>query len=169
MKQLLTALMLVCSFALIGCGGGSAGPGDTVKEFAEAMEAGDTEKVKELAPAMGMAGEKLDGMVQTAAMEMKEKKGIKEIEIVEEKIDGETATVKAITHFGDGTKEEGEPMKLAKIDGKWVIDMGDEMSNKPGGGGNINLSDFEEDVEFPDDFEVPENVELPEGFEVPAE
>ena len=155
MKHLLTALLLVCSFALVGCGGGSS-PGDVVKEFATAMEAGDTEKVKELAPAMGMAGDKLDSMVQMGAMEIKNKKGIERIEITEETIDGDTAVVKATTHFGDGTKEEGEPMKLAKIDGKWVVDMSDEMSDKPGAGGSIDLSGGGEgDADFPEGFEVP--------------
>lgn len=146
MKHLLTLLLLIGTLGLVGCGG--SGPGDAVKDFTAAMEAGDTEKVKELAPAMGMAGEKLDGMVQQMAMEIKKKEGIKEIEITEEKIDGETATVEFTTHFGDGSSEGPESMELAKIDGKWIIDMGDESSDKPGQGGapiDFSAEDVEEE------------------------
>ncbi|MGB0768983.1 MAG: DUF4878 domain-containing protein, partial [Phycisphaeraceae bacterium] len=153
MKHLLATLLLIGSFALVGCGG-SDGPGDTVEALAYAMEDGDSETVKEIIPGLaGMLGdEKLKAMVTEASAETKEKGGITSVEILEETIDGDTATVKSKITFGNGDTEE-ETQKLTKVDGKWIMSM-DAAGKGPGGGGSINLSD-DEDAEFPDDFEVP--------------
>ncbi|MEM9347183.1 MAG: DUF4878 domain-containing protein [Planctomycetota bacterium] len=170
MKQLLTTLLLVCSFTLIGCGGSGASPGDTVTEFARAMEAGDAEKMKELCPDL----EKTlgSGMIDKMATQMKEEAeesgGIKSITIDKEEINGDTAKVTATVTNGNGDSK-AEDFELEKVDGKWVIVMGEDMKNGGPGGGGINISGGGEDAEFPDDFEVPEEFEVPEGFEVPAE
>ncbi|MBX2853061.1 MAG: DUF4878 domain-containing protein [Phycisphaeraceae bacterium] len=153
MKHLLTALLLVCSFALVGCGG-SAGPGDTVKELNYAMEKGDVETVKKIVPGMaGMVGdEKLKGMLTEAAAEAKKKGNIKSIEILKEEINGDTATVEHKVTWGNGD-EDTDTSELAKVDGQWVVSM-DDMDK--GNGGNINLGGGDDgDADFPDDFEVP--------------
>lgn len=152
MKQLLTALVLLCSFALVGCGG-STGPGDTVKELNYAMEKGDLDTVKKIVPGLaGMMGdEKLKAMMTEASAEAKKKGGIKSVEILKEEINGDTATVEHKVTWGNGD-EETETSELAKVDGQWIISM-DDMDKGPGGGG-INLNDSS-DEEFPSDFEVP--------------
>lgn len=153
MKQLLTALLLVCSFTLVGCGGG-ASPGDTVTQFARAMEAGDAEKMKELCPDL----EKTlgSGMIDKMATQMKDEAeangGIDSITIDKEEINGDTAKVTATVTNGNGDSNT-EDFELKKEDGKWVIVMGEDMKNAGGGGGGINLDGGDE--EFPDDFEVP--------------
>ena len=154
MKHLFCVLILACTFALVGCGGGSS-PGDAVKELTYAMEAGDAEKVKELVPELGenLGDGKIDTMVKQAAKEAKEEGGIKSITIDKEEINGDTAKVTATMTNGNG-KSETEDFDLKKVDGKWVLTMGDDMKNAAGGG-NINLNGGVEDVEFPDDFEVP--------------
>lgn len=154
MKQLLTALVLLCSLALVGCGG-SAGPGDAVKELNYAMEKGDLDTVKKIVPGLaGMMGdEKLKAMMTEASAEAKKKGGIKSIEIIKEEINGDVATVEHKVTWGNGD-EETETSELTKTDkGQWIISM-DDM-DKNGGGGNINLGGNEGDEEFPSDFEVP--------------
>ncbi len=156
MKQLLTALLLVCSFSLVGCGG-SAGPGETVKELTYAMEAGDVDTVKKIAPGLaGMMGEdKLKGIVTEASAEAKKKGGIKSIEILEEKIDGDVATVKHKVTWGNGDVEEEEGKMTKNADGDWIVSM-DDMDKGNGGGPNINIGGgSDEDADFPADFEVP--------------
>lgn len=154
MKQLLATLLLVCSFALVGCGG-SAGPGDTIVELNKAMEAGDAETVKKIVPGMAaMVGEdKLKGMMSEASAEAKKKGGIKSIEILKEEINGDTATVEHKVVWGNGDEEE-ETTELTKVDGQWIVSM-DDMDKGAGGGGGINIGGGDEDEDFPADFEVP--------------
>lgn len=155
MNRLLAMLVMVGSLALVGCGG-SGGPGDTVKDLMTAMEKGDAGKVKELAPGMKMLGDdKLEGMVEQMKLEAKKKGGIKDIEIIEEKIDGDKATVKYKVTMGDGTSDGEDEMQLIKDEGKWIVDMGDE--GKPGGMGGPTITpgpdggfNFPEDPDFPD-------------------
>lgn len=156
MKHLLATLLLVGSFALVGCGGGGSSPGDAVKEMTYAMEAGDAEKVKELIPELGenLGDGKIDTMVKQAAKETEESGGIESIVIDKEEINGDTAKVTATMTSGNGDVETDD-FDLKKVDGKWVVTMGEDMKNAAGGG-NINLGDGgDEDVEFPEGFEVP--------------
>jgi hypothetical protein len=154
MKILLTALCLVFTLGLVGCGG-SSGPGDAVVELNYAMEEGDVETVKKIVPALGsmMGDEKLKAMMTEASAEAKKKGGIESVEIIKEEIEGETATVTHKTTFGNGDEEE-ETTELVKVDGQWIISM-DDMDK--GGSGGIDMSG--EDVDFPSDFEVPEEIE----------
>lgn len=154
MKHLLTALLLVCSFSLVGCGG-SAGPGDTIVELNKAMEAGDAETVKKIVPGMaGMVGEdKLKGMMSEASAEAKKKGGIQSIEILKEEINGDIATVEHKLVWGNGDEEQETTELIKNDDGQWIVSM--EDMDKGAGGGNINLGGGDEDEDFPADFEVP--------------
>jgi|GEM_PF-1835444 len=144
MKKLLSILVLACSFILVGCGGGASGPGQTVKDFAYAMEAGDANKVGQIMPSMkAMLGEeKLKGMMTEAAADMKKKGGIKSVTIDKEEVNGDSAKVTATIETGDGNKDTDD-FTLSKVDGKWVITLGDEAKG-PGGpegeGPAINLN-----------------------------
>ena len=154
MKHLLTALVLICSFALVGCGGSASGPGDTIKELNYALEKGDVDTVKKIVPGLaGMMGDdKLKAMLTEASAEAKKKGNITSIEILKEEVDGDTATVTHKVTWGNGDVEE-ETSELAKVDGQWIVSM-DDMDKGPGGG-SIDLSG--EDEDFPSDFEVPED------------
>lgn len=153
MKHLLTLLLLVCSFALVGCGS-EPGPGDSVKDLMGAFEEGDAETIKELAPQMGMLGDdKLESMATQMALEAKKKGGIKSVDIKEETVDGDSATVKFVVNWGNGESEEEETAELAKLDGKWIMDMGDD-ADKPGGlggGPSIDLGPGDFEIEEPEE------------------
>lgn len=154
MKHLLTALVLICSFSLVGCGGSSSGPGDTIKELNYALEKGDGDAVKKIVPGMaGMVGDdKLRGMMTEASAEAKKKGGIQSIEILKEEINGETATVEHKVVWGNG-EEESDTTELTKVDGEWIVSMEDMEKGNSGG---INMGGGgQEDADFPADFEVP--------------
>ena len=154
MKHLLTTLLLVCSFTLVGCGGSGASPGDAVEELAYAMEAGDAEKLKELMPELeeNLGDGKIDTIAKQMAKEAEEAGGIESVSIDKEEINGDTAKVTATVTNGNGDSDQ-EEFELVKKDGKWVISMGEDMKGGPGGGINLNGGGGDED--FPDDFEVP--------------
>lgn len=140
MKYLSALLVLVCSFSLVGCGGGS-GPGDTVKDLAYAMEKGDTERVKEIVPGMQtmLGNDKLDGMIKEAAADIKQDGGIKSVTIDKEEINGDTAKVTATVESGNGEKDT-EDFVLSKIDGKWIVTLGDDAKGPGDGGSAIDFT-----------------------------
>lgn len=146
MKHLLTALVLTCSFALVGCGGGGNTPGDAVKDLTYAMEAGDAEKVKELVPELSenLGDDKIETLVKQSAKEAEANGGVKSITIDKEEIDGDKATVTATMVDGNGNSETDE-FELVKKDGKWVHSMGDMK----GDGGGIELTPDDIDIEEP--------------------
>ena len=146
MKHLLTALVLTCSFALVGCGGGGGTPGDAVKDLTYAMEAGDAEKVKELVPELSenLGDDKIETLVKQAAKEAEANGGVKSITTDKEEIDGDKATVTATMVDGNGNSETDE-FELVKKDGKWVHSMGDLK----GDDGGIELSPDDIDIEEP--------------------
>lgn len=139
MKQLLTTVLLICTFGLVGCGGSS--PGDAVKDLSYAMEAGDVDKVKELMPELSenLGDSKIETLVKQAAKEAEENGGIKSITIDKEEIDGDKAKVTATMTDGND-KAETETFDLVKKDGKWTVTLGEEA--KSGGAPSIDPSDF---------------------------
>lgn len=152
MTRFTLCLLAMLTLGLVGCG---AGPGDRVKEFTYAMEEGDTETVKEICPGMAalLPGEKLDGMVKEASIDAKAKGGIESITIDEETINGDSATVKATVTWGNGDSETDE-VKMAKVDGEWIMSMEDE--DKESG----NNMDVDMDIDMDTDVDVPQ---IPEG------
>lgn len=114
--------MLIC---MAGCGGGS-GPEATVKQFARAIEKGETEKAMDLMSAKELEGMDSDEKTKVRALlgamtgEIEKKGGIKSIEIDDVKMEDDTAEVTATTTYGNGESETGTT-KLVKEDGKWKI------------------------------------------------
>lgn len=120
MTRLLLLALVSATLTLVGCGG--SGPGDRVKEFHYAMEKGDADTVKEIAPPLAamLSDEKIEEMVASAAEDAEKKGGIESITIDKETIDGDTAHVEATVTFGNGETEDGE-FDLKKVDGEWVF------------------------------------------------
>lgn len=147
MKNLLTLLALTLSLTLVGCGSSAPGPGDTVKNLAYAMEDGDSETVKEIAPGLVsvMGAEKVDAMVAQSSAEIAKEGGIKSVTIDSEEIEGNTAKVKATLESAEGEKDT-QDFTLTKVKDKWIIDM--DMGDK--GGPSTPDGDFDIDLDDKD-------------------
>ena len=132
MKQLIRlGLMLVAVLAMVSCTPST--PGAALKHYMSALSDKDYEEfvegVKLSETDAAKAQEARDGLVamikEKGAKTPDEKGGLKEIEIVSEEIaeDGNSAVVTFKQHYGDGSVKE-DTQKMAKVDGKWLMDIG---------------------------------------------
>lgn len=109
--------------AVTGCGVFDSGPAGTLKAFYKEVETGKlTEATDRLTgPAVQMMGkEKLKAGLANQSEKMKQKGGIKSIEIKSEEINGETAAVEALLTFGDGSTDS-DKTKFVKGEKGWLI------------------------------------------------
>lgn len=132
MKHLF-AILAVCLIGLVGCGGDGttdtpaeteATPGETVQAFANAMQAGDAEKLQSLCPdfAENLSPSEIATFAAQAAKNAQANGGIASITIDKEDIKEEDATVIATLTNGNGNADT-ETFRLYRYDGQWVIDM----------------------------------------------
>jgi uncharacterized protein YchJ len=123
-------LMLVgLAFGLVACG---EGPGDAVENMMYAVDAGEYEQAIEYMPPKlrAMADkEKLIQMMRAGKQELEQKGGLDGVEVLEETVDGNKATVKVKTTYGNG-ESETEELKLMKVDDQWVLSDEDMNANK---------------------------------------
>lgn len=129
MKKLFGSFLALTCLILISCGGGNT-PGAVVKKCMTNIDNGDYESaVKMMATPQGAFSEeeqtKMVGLLGMASEEVKEKEGIKTIDILEEEITGddETATVTYKVEYNNGEVEE-ESTELVNFDGKWYMLIG---------------------------------------------
>lgn len=132
-------LALLFPLLLAACGGSSDSPSDVATKFLTHTNKMEFKEAKEYATKS--TGEVLDMIGGMAAMMPKEDP--KTFKIVNESIDGETATV---TYRTDG-KEEDETLNLVKEDGKWLVNMSKEDMNKEEGAGDMNM-DMDMDMDM---------------------
>jgi len=125
---------LLLAFLLTSCGGGgiiSKTPSDVVKTALNNLKAKDYPGViKYYVRKDGVAftkedTQKFNGLCAWATSEYEKKQGLKDIQIVEEKIsdDGMTATVKYKLLFNNGS-DSGDKVNLKKVNGDWFIVIG---------------------------------------------
>lgn len=115
------AVAFICLLSLVACAART--PSSAVESFYRAMEKGDTEAaVSFLHPSfVKMLGEeKLRAALSESALKLKEKGGIKDIEVTEDSVAGEAAHVTAVLKYGNGTQDM-EKHALVKEDGRWYI------------------------------------------------
>ena len=121
MKKIFVAAVLVVA-VLFGCSGGK--PSDVVKSFYKNIEAGKVNDAYEfLAKDTRELMSQLAGGPSALAEQtekMKQKGGIKQIDVVKEEITGDTAMVVLKLTCGNGKVEETKD-KLVKEDGKWKM------------------------------------------------
>jgi len=119
MKPILAAIMMVSSLLLlVGC---SDSPSDVVTKYYRAMEQGDVDAAlshyrpdhREEIRRMW-----LEGRAEILRKNLEQQGGIKRIEIPEEEIDEDTATVQYRITFGNGETVSSRS-HLVKIDGRW--------------------------------------------------
>ena len=126
LKSKLTALFAAVAFTLAACGGGS-GPGAVYTDLMKLVEKGEVDKAAEhihIEPEVALIinEQKLKSILAKGTEEFAERGGIKKIKILEENIDGVTASIRAETHMGDGSKETDE-VSFIKIDGEWKMKL----------------------------------------------
>lgn len=132
---------LIIAFMMLSCGGGSTSekapailsktPTDVVKAAMALVQAKDAlGAIKYYVRKDGQAFSEKDtemfkGLVEWANKEYMKKQGLKEIQIVEEKVaeDGLTARVKYKLLFQDGSASD-DRATLRKVDGNWLIIIG---------------------------------------------
>ena len=105
---------------LAGCGGG--GPADTAEAFQRHVAAGETEAAVELLdPAITqMMGPKIQAAMAAQTAEISAKGGISSVRVLNETINGETATVEMETTYGNG-ETDSETVTLRQVDGDWKL------------------------------------------------
>jgi len=115
--------MLVFGLVLSGCSLGNS-PSGVVKKFYNYAAAG---KVNDAFNMISNEGQNVlnqyGGGVSSVAKlteRIRSKGGIKSIKITDEQIIGDTATVKFIIKYGDGSTEQDDE-KPIKQDGKWKL------------------------------------------------
>lgn len=118
---LFSALALALAF-LVACAGRT--PSAAVKNFYRAVENGDTDAaIALISPEIvGVIGdEKIKAGLQEQGLKIKQKGGISSIELKDEAVVGEVASITAVLKFGDGS-EDTEKLKLKKVGGEWKIE-----------------------------------------------
>lgn len=139
MKKINFCLILtgtLFAFVLTSCGGGGGGiisktPSDVVKTALNNLKAKDYPGViKYYVRKDGIAftkedTQKFNGLCTWATSEYEKKQGLKDVQIVEEKIsdDGMTATVKYKLLFNNGSDTE-DKVNLKKVNGDWFMVIG---------------------------------------------
>jgi len=121
-KILLPAFCAASFLSLAGCG---SGPGKTYVNCTRFFADGNTGKALTcMDPSLMQkpgAKEKMSAMISMASAKVKgEHKGIAKVNLLEEKIDGDMATVKVHIKYSDGT-EQDDSGSLKRIDRKWYL------------------------------------------------
>lgn len=133
MKKLSIILSLVIAsflFFTTSCGtSSSSSPADISKKIPKYIEKGNVDAFIAVLSTDGNElsdedKEKLTAMVQMGQAEIKEKDGIKSIEVIEEDINeaGDKANVKLKIIYGNG-EEDTQTDKFVMEDGKWKYTM----------------------------------------------
>jgi len=140
MKQVFSTLVL--AIALFSCNtGGSGSPKNTVSSFIKAAREGDLTEVKKYIcksdVSMLELGENLlakfdpeasKGMKDKMMKEFRDKTKDAKVEIKDEKIDGDNATVNV--EFINNGKTETHPFNLVREEGQWKLSLlSDAMKN----------------------------------------
>lgn len=131
MKRIAIGLLL--AGVTVGCSGsGGSGPGAVVQDFAQRLEGGNCDGLREVISSNGreMAGPKLEQVCKMGAEARKtdpekaKQQGLKELHILEEKVEGERATVRVQAEQNNGQKD-GAPATfiLVQEENQWKIDL----------------------------------------------
>ena len=127
----LFALAAVTCVALTACGesdGPPATPGEAARRFVIASADGDIDRFMTIMPPMMRPEEQeaqakfRQGLQQQFDAAKPEDKDVKSVEILDQKINGDSAVVKLKINLANG-KEELLEMPFMKLDGAWYADL----------------------------------------------
>jgi len=123
MKKIALFTLLILTVLMISsCGLFSPGPGKVVEKFYRYVEKGELESAKNLFAKQiqeAMGGKLMAGLSEETN-HIKDKGGVKDIEIINEEITGESARVTARVSYGNGS-DKSDNTKLIKENGAWKI------------------------------------------------
>jgi hypothetical protein len=119
----LIALLAVGGLIALLFSGSGSGPGGTAQDFFWALEQGNVEEARGL---MGsqlralLSDDKLDMVLARNRAELQQRDGLKDIEIVQETINGERAVVQLKLVYGNGVTDT-QNVNLVQEEGAWKI------------------------------------------------
>lgn len=118
--------MTLAAFLLAACSGGK--PESVVETFYEAAAKGDVDKAVAQISFAGVPAEQMamaKGKIQMVVGEMqnriKANDGLKEVKIVDAKVDGDKAVISAVLVFKNGKEQKENNINLAKENGDWKM------------------------------------------------
>ena len=115
-KACLLGALLLC-LIFVGCSSSNS-PSGVIKDFWKYSADGKMNEAVALVTGEGQG--LMTAFFSMLTADIKEKGGIKAIDIKKEEINGDTATVTYVVKYGNGsTKEDTD--KLIKQDGKWKL------------------------------------------------
>lgn len=115
--------VIACLALVLVSGCRPSGPAQTARAFYDNVAAGEIEAAIDLLSGQivsQLGREKLRAGLREVARDIQEKGGLEEVEITEESVQGEIATVSVTVRFGDGSTES-ETMHLVREEGAWRI------------------------------------------------
>ncbi|HSL84959.1 MAG TPA: DUF4878 domain-containing protein [Thermoanaerobaculia bacterium] len=118
-----TGTAIACLALVLVSGCLPSGPAQTAREFYDNVGAGEIEAAIDLLSSQivsQLGREKLRAGLRELARDIQGKGGIEKVEVTEESVQGEIATVSVTVRFGDGSTES-ETMHLVREDGAWRI------------------------------------------------
>jgi uncharacterized membrane protein YvbJ len=120
-RRIVLAMLLAIAALSWACTGSS--PSAAVKAFYRAIGDGDTDKAvgllsQQIVNTVGV--EKLRAGIQKASRDTLEKGGVKDLEITNEQVAGDVATVDVVIKYGNGTAET-QKVQLVKEKGGWRL------------------------------------------------
>lgn len=119
-----TSLLLVFVLAalLSSCAGSK--PSNPARAFFEAIDAGESEKaMAQFAPELTedeTMRSKLSFIINAGITEVAERDGLKSFEVLEENVEGDSATIQFKVTYNNG-EEESDEMKMKKVNGNWYL------------------------------------------------
>ena len=138
--------ILLFAFIMVGmiaCGADTSTPEAAVKGFTKAMGAGDFDKAADFATEDTKELLKmLNGLKNMGGGELPDMGGDVKIDKVECEIDGDEGTC-TVCCDEDGNPED--PVKVKKVDGKWLVHISKEDANKEDTGDDIMEDDLLDD------------------------
>lgn len=123
MKKSNYLFFAILFFSLLALRCGSAeGPADVAKDFFMKVADNDKSALDLLSPQLveTLGHEKLEKGIEKEAASVKEKGGIKSIDVEEEKVEEKSASLKLKITYSDGSTKS-EKMDLMLVEDKWKI------------------------------------------------
>ena len=114
---------VVLFLSMLACALLPGGPGNTVQQFFNALESGQVQEAKSYMSSgtlQSLGNDKWDSVLVQLSQEISNKGGIDKIDITEENVTGDIASVTIQLTFGDGAQETSV-LDLIKENSKWKL------------------------------------------------